>query len=89
MEFVGIIREITANETVTSKGKTYDKVSFLVAQEGVQYPESIGLILFGEKVQKFPISVGQKVKAKFNARCNSYNGKLYNEFQCWSIETVL
>jgi len=88
MEFVGVIKEVTANEPVTSKGKSYDKVGILVAQEGVQYPESIGLILFGDKVQQYPVSVGQKVKAKFNARCNSHNGKLYNELQCWKIEIL-
>jgi len=85
MEFIGKITEISKMEEVKSSRGTWNKLTFRIEQEGQQYPESLALTLFGDKVEKYPIEVGDVVTAKFNCKCNSYNGRLYNELQVWNL----
>jgi hypothetical protein len=95
--FKGRIEKIhEVQEGVSNNGNAWKKIGFLVKETEGQYPNSLGVTVFGnEKVDNFLRynNVGQDVEVQFNTACREYSDKngverFSNDINAWRINTV-
>lgn len=89
MKFKGKITNILPMQSGTGKasGKEWQKVEFVVEEGAQQYPDSVCIAAFNDKVEELVgVNVGDTVEVDFNCRCNEYNGRVYNSLNLHKIE---
>lgn len=91
MKFTGKITKILPIQRGTGKtsGKEWQKVEFVIEENAEQYPDSLCIAAFNDKVEELVgINVGDLVDVEYNGRCNEYNGRVYNSLNLYKIEKV-
>jgi hypothetical protein len=95
--FKGRIEKIhEVQEGVSNNGNAWKKLGFLVTETEGQYPNSLGVTVFGnDKVDNFLKynKVGQEVEVQFNTKCREYSDKngverFSNDINSWRINSV-
>lgn len=73
-------------QTGTSKaGNPWKKQGYILETLGTQYPRKVCFSLFGDKVDQFPIQVGQEVTVSIDIESREFNGRWYTEINAWNI----
>ena len=81
----GRIALILPLQTGTSKaGNQWKKQSYVI-ETGGQYPKKVCFSLFGDKVDQFPIQVGQDVTVSIDIDSREFNGRWYTEINAWNV----
>ena len=81
----GRIALILPLQTGTSKaGNPWKKQSYVI-ETGGQYPKKVCFSLFGDKVDQFPIQVGQDVTGSIDIDSREFNGRWYTEINAWNV----
>lgn len=81
----GRIALILPLQTGTSKaGNPWKKQSYVI-ETGGQYPKKVCFSLFGDKVDQFPIQVGQDVTVSIDIDSREFNGRWYTEINAWNV----
>ncbi|MFV0472587.1 MAG: DUF3127 domain-containing protein [Paludibacteraceae bacterium] len=57
-----------------------------VLETNEQYPKKVCFNLFGEKIDKFPLEMGDVVNVSFDIESREYNGKWYTTIRAWKVE---
>lgn len=85
LQFEGRITVVLPKESGTSKaGKAWERVSFVVAEENTDYPNSMVFTCF--KQEQFDnIVLGRNAVVKFDAKTREYNGKYYQDLTAFSV----
>jgi len=84
MEIQGKVTHVLPEQTGTSKsGKDWSKSEFVVEVSG-EYPKSVAIQTFGDKVT-LP-KIGQDVTVSVNIESREWNGKWYTNVTAWKIE---
>ena len=81
----GRIALILPLQTGTSKAGNQWKKQSYVLETGGQYPKKVCFSLFGDKVDQFPIQVGQEVTVSIDIESREFNGRWYTEINAWNI----
>lgn len=69
----------------TSKaGNPWKKQSY-VLETGGQYPKKVCFSLFGDKVDQFPLQVGQEVTVSIDIESREFNARWYTEVNAWNV----
>tara|TARA_B100001094_G_scaffold140387_2_gene136056 strand:- start:11941 stop:12273 length:333 start_codon:yes stop_codon:yes gene_type:complete len=86
MEIKGKIIGILESETGTSKaGKSWES-QVCVIDTGAEYNNKIALKFMGDKVSLLQnLSEGDNVHAHCNVYSREYNGRFFNNIDCWRI----
>jgi len=85
MEIKGTVTHHMAEQFGTSKaGKAWSKGGFVIETTDTQYPKSVALETFGDKVE-LP-GIGAVVTAHINLESREWNGKWYSNIQCWKVD---
>lgn len=81
--FKGIVKEISAVETVGQKGTA--KQTIFVQEDKSEYPQSALFTFMGKTTNYLTgVNVGDEVEVKFNLNSTEYNGKRYNNVNGYS-----
>ena len=81
----GRIDSVLPLQQGTSKaGKPWQKQSY-VLDTGGQYPRKVCFSLFGDKIEQFPIQVGQDVTVSIGIESREFNGRWYTEVNAWNV----
>ena len=91
MKFTGKITKILPIQRGTGKtsGKEWQKVEFVIEENAEQYPDSLCIAAFNDKVEELvDINVGDLVDVEYNGRCNEYNGRVYNSLNLYKIVKI-
>ena len=81
----GRIDSVLPLQQGTSKaGKPWQKQSY-VLDTGGQYPKKVCFSLFGDKIDQFPIQVGQDVTVSIGIESREFNGRWYTEVNAWNV----
>lgn len=68
-------------------GKEWASQEYVIEEENARYPQRVCFKVFGsDKIQQFALQLGDIVTVKLELGCREYNGKWYNEINCWSVE---
>lgn len=86
MELQGrIIQVMPISSGVSRNGNKWQRREFILETPG-QYPKKVCLQLFGDRVNQYPVSVGQDVKVSFEIESREYQGRWYSSITAWKVE---
>lgn len=74
-------------QTGTSQsGKAWQKREFIIEETVVNYPNSLVITAFGDRVEKLnTLRVGECVTARFDTQAREYNGRAFNNITLYDI----
>lgn len=74
-------------QTGTSQsGKAWQKREFIIEENVGNYPNSLVITAFGDRVEKLnTLRVGDYVTARFDAQAREYNGRVFNNITLYDI----
>lgn len=69
----------------SAKGNAWKKREY-VLETLETYPKKVFFNFFGDRVDQFPLQVGQVVKISFDIDSREYNGRWYVDVRAWKAE---
>lgn len=74
-------------QTGTSQsGKAWQKREFIIEENVGNYPNSLVITAFGDRVEKLnTLRVGDCVTARFDTQAREYNGRVFNNITLYDI----
>jgi len=84
MEIVGSVVSLLPQQTGAGKNGQWKKQEFVIETPG-QYPKKVCLSLWGDKVDEWPLSIGDKITASINIESREYNGRWYTDVRAWKL----
>lgn len=88
MEITGKIIEAFPEFKGTSKAGNEWKKREYVLETQETYPKKVFFDFFGDRADKFILSVGQTVKLSFDIESREYNGRWYTSIRGWNAEVL-
>lgn len=87
MEITGVIKAILPVQSGTSKsGNVWQKADFVIEEEGGNYPNSMVITAFGDRVEKLnTLRVGDYVTARFDTQAREYNGRHFTNITLYDF----
>lgn len=86
MEITGkIIVALPEVGGTSQKGNAWKKREYVLETQET-YPRKVFFNFFGDRVDQFPLQVGQVVKISFDIDSREYNGRWYVECRAWKAE---
>lgn len=80
-----VIQVLTRESGQSKQGKDWQKQGFIL-ETVEQYPRKIAIYLWGEKVDQYPVSVGETLTAHINIESREFQGRWYTEVGAWRVE---
>ena len=87
MEITGVVKSVMPTQTGTSQsGKAWQKREFIIEETVRNYPNSLVITAFGDRVEKLnTLRVGDCVTARFDTQVREYNGRAFNNITLYDI----
>ena len=87
MEITGVVKSVMPTQTGTSQsGKAWQKREFIIEETVGNYPNSLVITAFGDRVEKLnTLRVGDYVTARFDTQAREYNGRVFNNITLYDI----
>ena len=87
MEITGVVKSVMPTQTGTSQsGKARQKREFIIEETVGNYPNSLVITAFGDRVEKLnTLRVGDYVTARFDTQVREYNGRAFNNITLYDI----
>lgn len=86
MEITGkIIVALPEVGGTSAKGNVWKKREYVLETQET-YPKKVAFNFFGERVDQFPLQVGQMVKISFDIDSREFNGRWYVDIRAWKAE---
>ena len=87
MEITGVVKSVMPTQTGTSQsGKAWQKREFIIEETVGNYPNSLVITAFGDRVEKLnTLRVGDYVTARFDTQVREYNGRAFNKITLYDI----
>ena len=88
MEITGKIIVALPELSGTSRAGNQWKKRDYVLETQESYPRKVAFNFFGDKVDQFPLAVGDMVKLSFDIESREYQGRWYTDIRGWKAEKV-
>lgn len=69
----------------SAKGNVWKKREYVLETQET-YPKKVAFNFFGDRVDQFPLEVGQVVKISFDIDSREFNGRWYVDIRAWKSE---
>jgi hypothetical protein len=86
MEIKGKIIVALPEVSGTSKAGNVWKKREYVLETQEQYPRKVFFNFFGDKVDQYPLSVGEIVTISFDIESREFNNRWYTDIRAWKAE---
>ncbi|MCM1310279.1 MAG: DUF3127 domain-containing protein [Bacteroides sp.] len=88
MELKGKIIAALPEQGGTSKaGNAWRKRDYVLETQET-YPKKMCFNLFGDRIDQYPMAVGDEVVVSFDIDSHEYNGRWYNDIRAFKIDRV-
>lgn len=87
MEITGKIITLLPLQSGMGKNGEWRSQDFIIETEG-QYPKKVCINLFNDRINKFPINVGDEVIVSFDIESREYNGRWYTTIRAWNVKNA-
>ena len=88
MEISGRIIQVLPLQSGTSKtGNAWKKQEYVLETKD-NYPRKVKFDFFGERVDQFPLTVGDDVIVSFDLESREFNGRWYTDVRGWKAEKI-
>jgi hypothetical protein len=84
MEIVGKVISLLPLQKGQGKNGEWKKQEFILETEG-QYPKKVCISVWGDKVDQFRISEGEKLTASIEVESREFNGRWYTDVKAWRV----
>lgn len=85
LEIEGTIVQLLPLQTGESARGPWKKQDYILETEG-QYPKKVCFNVWGDKIDTFGISQGDKVKVSIEIESREYNSRWYTDIRAWRVE---
>lgn len=86
MEISGkIIQSFDKIEGISKAGNAWKKKEYVLETHD-QYPRKVFFNFFGDRVDQFPLNVGEEVTISFDIESREFNGRWYTDIRAWKAE---
>lgn len=87
MEVSGkIIAKLQLQEGIAkSSGRAWKKQEYVLETHD-SYPRKVKFDFFGERVDQFPLEIGDEVTISFDIESREFNGRWYTDIRGWKAE---
>lgn len=83
-EITGKVVQVLPVQTGTSPKGQWKKQTFILEQP--EYAKKACIELFGDKLDKYKVAVGEQVKVAINIQSREFLGKWYTNVEAWKVE---
>ena len=84
MEIVGKVISLLPLQKGQGKNGEWKKQEFILETEG-QYPKKVCISVWGDKVDQFRITEGEKLTASIEVESREFNGRWYTDVKAWRV----
>lgn len=85
MDINGKIVQLLAKQTGQGKtGSNWEKQEYILETEG-QYPKKVCFNLWGDRIGKFNLQVGDEVTVSYDLESREFNGRWYTDVRAWNV----
>ena len=88
MEISGKIIQVLDLQQGTSKAGNAWKKQEYVLETHDTYPRKVKFDFFGDRVDQFPLNLGDEVSVSFDLESREFNGRWYTDVRGWKAEKV-
>lgn len=89
MTFVGEVTWLGKIQTGQRQdGTVWARREFVVTELSERYPQSMVMTLNGDMAALPPVKEGMKVKCSYSCKAREYQGRWYNNIDCWRVEVI-
>ena len=85
LKVTGRVVEILEEQSGEGRNGPWRKQEFILETEGT-YPSKICLVQWGDDIEKFAVTEGEKLSAHIDIRSREYNGRWYTDVKAWRVE---
>ena len=85
LKVTGRVVEILGEQSGEGRNGPWRKQEFILETEG-NYPSKICLVQWGDDIEKFAVTEGEKLSAHIDIRSREYNGRWYTDVKAWRVE---
>lgn len=86
MEITGkIIQAFDKVEGVSKAGNPWKKKEYVLETHD-QYPRKVFFNFFGDRVDQYPLNIGDEVTVSFDIESREFNGRWYTDIRAWKAE---
>lgn len=89
MEIKGKIIVALPEVSGTSRAGNEWKKREYVLETQEQYPRKVFFNFFGDKVDQYPLAVGDTVTVSFDIESREFNGRWYTDIRAWKAEKAV
>ena len=88
MEVIGKIIHVLPLQSGTSQaGNQWKKQEYVLGTEDA-YPKKVCFDFFGDRVDQFPLAIGDRVRLNFDIESREYQGRWYTSIRGWKAEKI-
>lgn len=86
MEISGKIIVALPEQSGTSRtGNPWKKREYVLETQET-YPRKVAFTLFGDRVDQYPVAIGETVTVSFDIESREYNGRWYTDIRAWKVD---
>lgn len=86
MDITGkIIHKLDLVSGTSQKGNAWKKQEYVLETQDT-FPKKVHFDFFGDKVDQFPLNIGDTIKLYFDIESREYNGRWYTSIHGWKTE---
>jgi len=87
MELQGNVIQLLEEQTGDGRNGKWRKREYVI-ETGGQYPRKLCFNLWGDKIDQFPMKVGDAVNVFFDIESRDFNGRWYTDVKAWKVDQV-
>ncbi len=85
MDISGKIIAVLPLQSGQGKNGTWRSQDFVI-ETSEQYPRKVCINLFNDRIDKFPVAMGEAVTVSFDIESREYNGRWYTTVRAWNVK---
>lgn len=87
MELQGKVIQLLEEQSGEGRNGKWRKREYVI-ETGGQYPHKVCFNLWGDKIDQFPMKLGDDVTVFFELESRDFNGRWYTDVKAWKIEQI-
>ncbi len=85
LKITGSVTDILPEQSGEGRNGPWRKQEFILETEG-NYPKQICVAQWGENIDKFSLSAGDRITAHIDIQSREFNGRWYTDVKAWKVE---
>jgi hypothetical protein len=84
LNITGSVADILPEQSGEGKNGQWRKQEFILETDG-DYPKKVCIIQWGDNVEKFGLTKGERITAHVDVQSREFNGKWYTDVKAWKV----